>query len=183
MEGTSLAESTIENPIINSPFVEPEQHFLMTADGKVTGEIAPRRRPSEFFVPVAQPRKRSAQLSMDQFGGPTRQQPNEIVNEIRQAVGRWRLQDCPSDPGPTDSEPRAARLNLGALQALDQAARPFPTPGLSAVRPLGDVQVHPRSLALDDRRLPVRRRARPGGPRDDPGRAVGTGCDSVSIIG
>ncbi|MBA2488413.1 MAG: DEAD/DEAH box helicase family protein, partial [Chloroflexi bacterium] len=95
MEGTSLAESTIENPIINSPFVEPAQHFLMTADGKVTGEIAPRRRPSEFFVPVAQPRKRSAQLSMDQFGGPTRQQPNEIVNEIRQAVGRWRLQDYP----------------------------------------------------------------------------------------
>ncbi len=67
----------------------------MDTDGKVTGEIDPRRRPSEFFVPVARPRKLSAQLSMDQFGGPTRQQPNEIVNEIRQAVGRWRQQDYP----------------------------------------------------------------------------------------
>ncbi len=92
-EGTSLAHGTIENPIINSPFVEPARHFVMDADGKVTGKIEPRRRPSEFFVPVARPKKLSAQLSMDQFGGPTRQQPNEIVNEIRQAVGRWRQQD------------------------------------------------------------------------------------------
>jgi len=58
---------TIENPIINSPFVEPARHFVMDADGKVTGEVAPRRRPSEFFVPVARPKKLSAQLSMDQF--------------------------------------------------------------------------------------------------------------------
>jgi uncharacterized protein (DUF1778 family) len=34
-------------------------------------------------------------MTMDQFGGPTRQQPNEIVNEIRQAVGRWRVQGYP----------------------------------------------------------------------------------------
>jgi hypothetical protein len=54
----------------------------------VSGEIAPRRRPSEFFVPVARPKKSSAQLTLDAFGGPTRQQPNEIVNEIRTASGR-----------------------------------------------------------------------------------------------
>jgi type III restriction enzyme len=67
----------------------------MTPDGSISGEIAERRRPSEFFVPVARPRKRSAQMTMDQFGPPTRQQPNEIVNEIRAAVGRWRLQGYP----------------------------------------------------------------------------------------
>lgn len=54
----------------------------MSADGKATGEIEPRRRLSEFFVPVARPRKLSAQMTMDAFGGPTRQQPNEIVNEM-----------------------------------------------------------------------------------------------------
>jgi type III restriction enzyme len=32
---------------------------------------------------------------MDQYGPPTRQQPNEIVNEIRQSVGRWRQQGYP----------------------------------------------------------------------------------------
>ena len=34
------------------------------------------------------PRSLSGQLSMDAFGGPKRQQPNEIVNEIRQSVAR-----------------------------------------------------------------------------------------------
>ncbi|CAN5852384.1 DEAD/DEAH box helicase family protein [soil metagenome] len=90
-----MAAASIENPIINTPFAEPARHFVTTRDGKVSGEIAERRRPSEFFVPVARPRKGSAQMTMDQFGGPTRQQPNEIVNEIRHAVGRWRLQGYP----------------------------------------------------------------------------------------
>ena len=91
----TLTGSPIENPIINSPFVEPRRHFLTSTDGDITGEIEVRRRPSEFFVPVARPKKRSGQLTMDAFGGPKRQQPNEIVNEIRQAVGRWRQQDYP----------------------------------------------------------------------------------------
>ncbi|MEX2548555.1 MAG: DEAD/DEAH box helicase family protein [Chloroflexota bacterium] len=90
-----MAQATIDNPVINSPFVEPQRHFVML-DGKPTGEIEERRRPSEFFVPVAQPKKKSAaQLTLDQFGPPTKQQPNEIVNEIRQAVARWRLQGYP----------------------------------------------------------------------------------------
>ena len=91
-QGTPTA--TIENPVINSPFVEPTKHFVMV-DGQPTGEIAPRRRLSEFFVPVPPPRKKSqAQLSLDQFGI-TKQQSNEIVNEIRQAVARWRQQGYP----------------------------------------------------------------------------------------
>ena len=79
-----MTQGSIENPVVNSPYVEPAQHFVTTADGTVTEEIALRRRPSEFFVPVARPRKLSGQLRLDQFGGPKRQQPNEIVNEIRQ---------------------------------------------------------------------------------------------------
>jgi type III restriction enzyme len=85
---------TIQNPIINSPFAEPARHFVMGADGNITGEIAERRRPSEFFVPIALPKKKSAQLTLDAFGQQKRQ-PNEIVNEIRQSVARWRAQDYP----------------------------------------------------------------------------------------
>ncbi|MDP8904448.1 MAG: DEAD/DEAH box helicase family protein [Chloroflexota bacterium] len=93
VEGTATA---IDNPVINTPFAEPVRHFVTTPEGQVTGEIEDRRRPSEFFVPVAPPRKRSAaQLTIDQFGSLQRQQPNEIVNEIRQAVARWRAQDYP----------------------------------------------------------------------------------------
>jgi type III restriction enzyme len=90
-----VTQGTIDNPIINSPFVEPVRHFVTTSDGTVTGEIDARRRPSEFFVPVARPKKLSGQLTLDAFGGPKKQQPNEIVNEIRQSVGRWRALNYP----------------------------------------------------------------------------------------
>ena len=92
-----MPPTTIENPVINSPFVEPAKHFRVV-DGLVSGEIEPKRRPSEFFVPVAKPKKASAQLAL-QFGGGTRQQPNEIVNEVRQAVARWRRRRGPEGAG------------------------------------------------------------------------------------
>ena len=74
-----MSPTTIENPVINSPFIEPARHFRTTADGSVTGEIEPRRRPSEFFVPVARPKKTSGQLTLDAYGPPARQ----LVVEIR----------------------------------------------------------------------------------------------------
>ncbi len=123
-----MAQGTIENPVINSPFVEPKLHFVM-ADGKPTGDIEPRRRPSEFFVPVAQPKKKSAaQLSFDQFGPPTKQQPNEIVNEIRQAVARWRQQGYPQTTSVTKDllaywrdDDRQRRLFFCQIEAAETA--------------------------------------------------------------
>jgi hypothetical protein len=38
-----MTQGPIENPVINSPYVEPAQHFMTNADGQVTGEIAPKR--------------------------------------------------------------------------------------------------------------------------------------------
>jgi type III restriction enzyme len=123
-----VAQGTIENPIINSPFVEPVRHFLTQSDGTVTGEIDERRRPSEFFVPVARPKKLSGQLTMDQFGGPKRQQPNEIVNEIRQSVARWRSTDYPHITSTTREllehwrdEDRERRLFFCQIEAAETA--------------------------------------------------------------
>ncbi|MBA2719521.1 MAG: DEAD/DEAH box helicase family protein [Chloroflexi bacterium] len=122
-----MAQATIDNPIINSPFVEPARHFVTTTDGTVTGEIDTRRRPSEFFVPVAPPKKRSGQLTLDQFG-PKRQQPNEIVNEIRQAVGRWRQLGYPHITTTTrdllehwQAEDRERRLFFCQIEAAETA--------------------------------------------------------------
>jgi hypothetical protein len=81
-----VTQGPIDNPVINSPFVAPAQHFV-TIDGQPTGVIEPRRRPSEFFVPVAPPKERGGQLTLDPFG-PVRQQSNEIVNESRGSVER-----------------------------------------------------------------------------------------------
>jgi type III restriction enzyme len=123
-----VTQGPIENPVINSPYIEPAQHFVTTADGTVSGEIAPRRRSSEFFVPVARPKKISAQMTMEAFGGLTRQQPNEIVNEIRQAVGRWRALDYPHITSTTRDllsywrdEDRQRRLFFCQLEAAETA--------------------------------------------------------------
>jgi type III restriction enzyme len=121
-----LAASSIDNPIINSPFAEPTRHFNVV-DGQVSGEINEGRRPSEFFVPVAKPKKSSPQLAL-QFGGGVRQQPNEIVNEIRFAVGKWRAQGYPHTTALTREllahwrdEDRERRLFFCQIEAVETA--------------------------------------------------------------
>jgi len=52
------------------------------------------RRTSSSFVPVAKPKKATPQLALQIRAG-VRQQSNEIANEIRFAVGRWRAQGFP----------------------------------------------------------------------------------------
>ncbi|HEY5434871.1 MAG TPA: DEAD/DEAH box helicase family protein, partial [Candidatus Limnocylindrales bacterium] len=121
-----MPPTTIENPVINSPFVEPAKHFKVV-DGLVSGEIEPRRRASEFFVPVAKPKKASAQLVM-QFGGGTRQQQNEIVNEVRHAVSRWRQLGYPHTTATTKdllahwrADDRERRLFFCQVEAAETA--------------------------------------------------------------
>ena len=120
------AAPAVENPVINSPFEEPARHFRL-ADGQVTGDVAEGRRPSEFFVPVARPRKASPQLAL-QFGGGTRQEANEVVNEIRYAVRRWRSLGYPHTTHVTRellahwrSEDRERRLFFCQLEAAETA--------------------------------------------------------------
>ncbi len=56
----------IDNPVINSPFAEPEKHFRFTDEG-ITDEIIKKRRISAYFIPIARPKKkgRQEQLSFD----------------------------------------------------------------------------------------------------------------------
>jgi type III restriction enzyme len=126
--GTAAVASpaTIENPVINSPFVEPTRHFKVV-DGQVAGDIEEGRRPSEFFVPVAKPRKSSPQMAL-QFGAGVRQQPNEIVNEIRFQVGKWRDQGYPHTTNVTKEllahwrdEDRERRLFFCQIEAVETA--------------------------------------------------------------
>jgi type III restriction enzyme len=123
-----LPPVAIENPVINSPFDEPTRHFAFGADGRPTGEIDEGRRPSEFFVPVAQPKKRSGQTTLDLYGGLKKQQSNEIVNEIRQAVARWRIQGYPRTTTVTRellahwrAEDRERRLFFCQIEAAETA--------------------------------------------------------------
>jgi len=80
----------IENPVIDSPYAEPTRHFKFTDEG-ITDEIAEGlRRESAYFVPIARPRKRSKQLSIDTEWTQDRIEPNRLVNQIRERVGIWR---------------------------------------------------------------------------------------------
>lgn len=62
-----MRQVVIENPIINSPFAEPERHFRFDDDG-ITNEILESHRISHYFVPIAQPKKKTAQIELDLSG-------------------------------------------------------------------------------------------------------------------
>ena len=54
----------IENPILNSPYVEPGRHFRFSDEG-ITNEIIAGRRSSSYFIPIARPKKKGKQLQFD----------------------------------------------------------------------------------------------------------------------
>ena len=78
----------IANPIINSPFEEPKLHFRFSEEG-ITDEIVPGRRQSEYFVPIARPRKKAKQLAFETWTQ-DRIQPNKFINRVRGRVELWR---------------------------------------------------------------------------------------------
>ena len=51
-----MSKVTIENPVINSPFEEPQRHFIFTDRG-ITEDITEGRRRSEYFIPMPKPKK------------------------------------------------------------------------------------------------------------------------------
>ena len=84
-----MSQTIIENPVINSPFVEPEQHFRFTDEG-ITNEIVTGRRTSSYFVPIARPKKKGKQLQFETEWTQDRVEENRLVNQIRQRVKQWR---------------------------------------------------------------------------------------------
>ncbi|MDP4199360.1 MAG: DEAD/DEAH box helicase family protein [Bacteroidota bacterium] len=82
---------TIENPIINSPYVEPNRHFKFEDYG-ITDTIEDGRRTSSYFIPIAKAKKKqgSKQLILDTEWTQDRIEENKLVNDIRQRVAMWR---------------------------------------------------------------------------------------------
>jgi type III restriction enzyme len=84
-----MPQVVIENPIINSPFREPDKHFRFGDEG-ITNEIVNERRSSSYFIPIARPKKSGNQLSLPGDWLGDRVQENPFINEIRGKVGTWR---------------------------------------------------------------------------------------------
>ena len=83
---------TIENPILNSPFLEPSHHYTFDNDGFPNG-IAEGRRASSYWIPIAQPRKTGKTLFSD-LKEETKQE-NPTINAIRVKVAKWREEKYP----------------------------------------------------------------------------------------
>jgi type III restriction enzyme len=84
-----MADTLIENPILNSPFREPDRHFRFTDDG-ITNQVEDGRRPSSYFVPIPPPKKKGKQLQFDTEWTKDRIEENEKVNRVRARVALWR---------------------------------------------------------------------------------------------
>lgn len=86
----------LSNPILNGPYDPPTRHFEMGLKGP-TGNVREGRRPSESYIPIARTKKRgtkAAPIQQDAFdfeGTGERTDRNEVVNNIRREVERWRL--------------------------------------------------------------------------------------------
>jgi type III restriction enzyme len=89
-----MPDRVIENPVINSPFVEPDRHFRFDDEG-ITNEVVEGRRPSSYFVPIPPPKKKGKQLAFDTEWTKDRVELNDDINRIRQRVGIWRKVDYP----------------------------------------------------------------------------------------
>ena len=81
--------AVIENPVLNSPFVEPTKHFRFSDDG-ITDEVVKSRRISSYFIPIPQPKKKGPQLALPSDWNAERIKPNDEINRIRDRVAIWR---------------------------------------------------------------------------------------------
>jgi hypothetical protein len=85
-----MKQVVIENPIINSPFSDARRHFRFNDDG-ITNETEESRRVSSYFIPIAQPKKKSAnQFSFDTKWTQDRIEGNKFILQIRERVSQWR---------------------------------------------------------------------------------------------
>ena len=85
----------IDNPILNSPYEQPDCYYEIGPQGP-TGTVRDGRRPSESFIPIAITRKGKratdgsvqGEIDFDLTG--ERRERNSLINDIRRDVARWR---------------------------------------------------------------------------------------------
>jgi type III restriction enzyme len=84
-----MKQVVIENPVINSPFEEPQRHFRFTDEG-ITDETVESRRSSAYFIPIPPPKKKGKQIALFTQWTNDRVEENKFINRVRDAVAKWR---------------------------------------------------------------------------------------------
>jgi type III restriction enzyme len=88
-----LPPTTIDNPILNSPYREPTRHFRFDANDQITNTIDAGRRGSSYFLPIAAPKKKGTRGLYDE--GDEKKTESGHVNQIRHHVKLWRDRGWP----------------------------------------------------------------------------------------
>lgn len=128
-----MALRFFEQPIINSPYEYPNQHWELDSHGQPTQTIVKRRRSAEFVSPIPRPRRRRASDEADQLrlsvvedaGLSTEEQEydvNRTINEMRRLLNLWRAIPNPAHWGVT---PETVRLLQHWRQHDFSGVRPF----------------------------------------------------------
>ena len=82
-----------ENPILNSPYEEPERHWHLDDASRPTGTISEGRRTSAHLVPIpASQRNKIQQQQQGDLGLEDKTKENPIINRIRRQVKKWRAE-------------------------------------------------------------------------------------------
>lgn len=94
-----MSNPFFEQPIVNSPYECPNQHWELDVSGQPTGSLIDRRRRAEFITPIPKPKKRKGKADQEELvldegrGLTTKQQAYDltsIINEVRGHVDAWR---------------------------------------------------------------------------------------------
>lgn len=88
-----------EQPVINSPYEYPSQHWELDEQGQPTQKIIENRRRAEFITPIPKPKKRKTDKQQsfvfnEGKGLSTDEQqydPTSIINDLRSYIDEWRV--------------------------------------------------------------------------------------------
>lgn len=85
-----MKQVVIENPILNSPYQEPQRHFKFSDEG-ITNDIENKRRISSYFIPIPRAKKKNPkQLAFETEWTADRIEENKFINRVRERVALWR---------------------------------------------------------------------------------------------
>jgi len=112
-----MSDRFFKEPIRNSPYEYPSQHWELDENGLPTGQLINKRRPAEFITPIPKPKKRKKnkdgqqKIVFDEGKGLSTEQqefdPTPIINKLRSYVDEWRSIQNPND---WQVSPETARL-------------------------------------------------------------------------
>ncbi len=118
-----------EQPILNSPYTYPDQHWELNEQGQPTQKIIHKRRKAQFLTPIPKPKKSKGKgvqqnlfASHEHTKDGQQYDPTPIINQLRETVDAWRALPNPHDWKVT---PETARLLQHWRHHKFSGIRPF----------------------------------------------------------